>query len=103
MRRMMLDAMEARANVVRCDLKRRGKIFANAGEALHHARAVEGKPRHANRVTELRSEAGPRIARDRDVVDLSQIHTRLLEAELNRSSRKPRGVLDAVEALFLDG
>ena len=98
----MLDAMETRANVLRRDIERRREVFADSGETFHHARAVERKPRHAHCVAELGAEAGPRIARHGDVIHFSQLHAGLIEAELNRASRKPGGVLDAVEALLFD-
>ena len=95
--------MELSANVFRREIERGGKILANAGEALHHAQAIEREPGHAHGEAKLRPQARPGVARNGDVVHFRQFRAGLIEAKLNRASGKAGGVLDAIEALFFDG
>ena len=99
---VMFDAMELRANGFGSDFKRRGQILADAGELLHHAQAIESESRHAQGEAQLGAEARPGIARDGDVIDFGELHAGAIEAVLNRADGQSRGVLHAIEALFLD-
>ena len=85
------------------DVKGRGELFADAREALHHLGAFEREARHAHGETQLRAEARPGIARNRDVIHFGELDAGLLQAIVNRARGKTRGVLHAIEALFFDG
>ena len=90
MRAVVLDAMELRANGVRRELERGGKILANAGEALHHAQAIEREPGHAHGEAKLRPQACPGIARNGDVVHFRQLRAGSIEAKSESREREGR-------------
>ena len=99
---VMFDAVEFGTNRIGRNVEARSQIFLDSGEAFHHPCAVHGKFRHAHRESDFGAEAGPGIARDRDVVDFGEPYAGLVETILNRPHGQARGVFDAIEALFFD-
>src|SRR6202035_1692665 len=96
MRLVMLDAMELRSNLVRCDVKGLREGFGDGDKSRQHFGSLAGKAWHFQGVHELCSETGPGIARDSDVVDLGKRDAGSVQAIADRGGRKSRGVLHTV-------
>src|SRR6516162_6964530 len=102
-RPVVLHAVEGRFDLRRIAFKRPGQSLPNAGELPNHPRPFARKGRHANGKEEFGGKPRLRISRHRHMVDLTDRYAGFLQAVTDRSGRETGGVLDAVEALFLNG
>ena len=98
----MLDAMEFRANLIRCDIQSLRERFGDADKSRQYFRSFSGKARHLQGIPKFRSEARPGIARDGDVVDFGQSDACGVQAIADCRGWESRGVLHTVKALFFD-
>ena len=99
----MLDAVILGANFFRRDIERLCKRFRNPREPAHHLQPLARKTWHPQGIKKFCGHARPRIARDRDVIDITDPNAGGVQAVANRRRRKPCRIFDAVKAFFLDG
>jgi hypothetical protein len=77
--------------------------FRDSFEFCQHFHALACERRHPQCVEKFGAQARVRIARHSHVIDLLEFQARFLQAIANGLRREPRGVFDAVKALFFHG
>ena len=100
-RPVMLHAVHIRANAGRVQIAGFGQLVKDPSETSHRPGTAQRETRQANCIERLSAQSRPGVAGQSDVIDLGDRHSGLLQAVSNRSGRKARGILDAIEALLL--
>ncbi len=105
-RLMVLDVVHLGAQARRVDVERRrqsGADVAHLGGVGEPGAEIAGARPVPDRPHELRADIGPRVARDRDVVEILGCDPGVLEAPRRGEVGEAGAVRDPVEALLLGG
>src|SRR5579862_836684 len=99
---MVFDAVEPCPNTLGLCVKQFGKRFRNIRKAGPSLGPFFCKTRHAQGIEKLRPRSRPRIARDGNVIEISDGEARSFEAVANCRGGKSGGVFDAIESFLLN-
>ena len=97
---VVLYAVNLRPNVLGIHLQRAGQVLLDTPKAPQRAHTVSSKARQPSRVQKFAHQAGARVARDRDVINLANGYARRVQTVANCLGGKTCGVLHPRETLL---